>query len=169
MALGTFRPGPYTATLNSVALGIMSGDGAKLKFRPGRIPINNTSAYGDTLIDGIYRGVASCQLLVTFKEWNAAVQAAIWPWPSTPAHDGTIGVIGALQSAQAKVLVLTAVASTPAAANSPGTIFTAGLALLAPENDVEVLFGPVETDVPVLFDLFLYDDSGTKRLFKWSS
>ena len=176
MALVTPVPGVYTATLNAVALGITTSDGFKLKWRPARTQINNTNLYGDTLIDGIHRGVTGVQLLATFKEWNAALQHAIWPWgaASPPTHDGTLGTIGRLVSDYAKALVLTAQAGSLAATKNAGGVpnantFTASLAILAPENDVEMLFGPVETDVPVLFDLFLYDDAGTKRFFKWTS
>ncbi|MGE3410125.1 MAG: hypothetical protein AB7I37_25300 [Pirellulales bacterium] len=175
-SLVSVRPGVHTATWNAVGLGITTGEGFKLKFRPARIPINNTNLYGDCLIDGIHKGAGMVQLLATFKEWNAAVQAAIWPWgaASPPTLDGTIGTIGKLLTDYAKPLILTAQAGSPAAAASAGGVstantFTAGMAVLAPENDVEMLFGAVETDVAVLFDLYLYDDSGTKRFFKWSS
>lgn len=176
MALTAPIPGVHTATWNAVAMGITSGDGFKLKFRPARTPINNTNLYGDTLIDGIHRGVTGVQLLATFKEWNVALQAAIWPWgaASPPTFDGTLGTIGKLISDYAMPLILTAGAGSLAATKSAGGVanantFTAAKAILAPENDVEMLFGPVETDVPVLFDLLLYDDTGTKRFFKWTN
>ena len=99
----------------------------------------------------------------------------MWPWGTAtpPTFDGTPGAIGKLATDYAKAIVLTAEAGSLAATASAGGVpnaakFTAGMAILAPENDVEFLFGAVETDVPVLFDLFLYDDAGTKRFFKWS-
>lgn len=173
MPLGTFRPGVHTATYNGTSLGLTTGDGFRLRWRKRGIPINNTGAYGDCLIEGIYRGVGGVQLVTTLKEINAYVQNAIWPWGAgaPPAFDGTIGEIGELYSSFAKPLVITAAAGSPALANAPAGgsgIFTASLALLADDNDEEFLFGPVETDVPVVFDLLVYDDAGTKRFFKWT-
>lgn len=171
-ALGTFRPGAYAASYNSLPMGLMRSEGLKLKWRPAKQKIEDTSAYGKTLIDGIYQGVTGVQLMATFKEWNTAIASAIWPYGTSPTtFDGTLGgPIGALDSGFAKVVILTPVASTPAVTNTEGSggILTANLAIAAPENDWEFLFGPVETDVPVLFDLLLYDDSGAKRFFKWS-
>lgn len=162
MALGTFTPGHYAMTHNGNACGLVTSGGQSLRFRPSIKKINNTSLYGDTLIDGIYRGMSGVQLLVTFKEWTAAIRALLWPWST---NLGEQGLIGQLSSELAKPIVLTAQALSPAAVNGPATL-TAALALLAPENDVSILFGPDERDVPVLFDCYLYDDSGTKRFFK---
>lgn len=169
MALGTFRPGVHTATLGGSALGLTTGDGFRLRWARRSIPINNTNVYGDCLIDGIHRGVGNVQLIVTLKEINAAVQEAIWPW-GTSGMDGLVGEVGELDSTFASALVITAAAGSPAAANPPsGTgVFTANLALLARDNDLQFLFGPIETDIPIVFDLMVYDDSGTKRFFKWS-
>lgn len=164
-ALGAFRPGSYTATYNSVALGLTTGDGWKLRWKPSKIKIQNTNAYGDTLIDGIFRGMTGVQLMTTLKEWNAAVQAALWPYSNaTPAFDGVLGVMGQLDTGVAKSLVLTADTSSPAFL-TPGKTVTAAGAILAAENDYELLMGPIETDMPIVFDLLLYDSSGTKRFF----
>lgn len=175
-ALVTVRPGIFSATYGGVALGVTTSEGFRLKARRSSIPINNTNLYGDTLIDGISRGIASVQVQVTLKEWNAAVQAAFWPYGAAdpPTFDGTLGAIGTLDSSKAKPLVLTGASGSPANALSHGgvasaTVLTASMAILSPENDMEMLFGPVETDMVLLLDLFLYDDAGTKRFFKWSA
>ncbi len=170
-ALGNFRPGTYTATFGGVACGLTTGEGFRLRWKPKAIKINNTGAYGDTLIDGIYRGVGDVQIVTTFKEWNVTIGKMIWPWGagSPPAFDGTLGVIGTLHTSKALPLILTPGANTPAAANGPSNgVFTAGMARIADENDIDWLNGPVETDIPVVLDLLLYDDSGTKRFFAWS-
>lgn len=174
--LVTNRPGVFSATWNAVALGITSSDGFKLKYKQSRIAVNDTNLYGDTLVDGIYRGLTGVQMLVTLKEWNAAIQTMIWPHgaASPAAMDGVLGTVGKRISDFALPLVLTAAAGTPAAALSHGGVatantFTAGMATLSDQNDIEMLFGAVQTDIPVLLDLLLYDDSGTKRFFKWSS
>lgn len=176
MTLIAQRPGPWTATFNAVALGITTDDGFTLRYRRSSEKINNTNLYGDSLIDGIFRGYGSVQLLATFKEWNVALQHAMFPHSgaSPPVFDGIQGVVGTLDSAQAEPIVLSAVAGTPAAsANVAGVAnantFTAAKAIIAPENDVEFLFAAKQTDVPILFDLLLYDDTGTKRFFEWSN
>jgi hypothetical protein len=168
MPLGTFRPGYHTVSWNAVSLGLTVGDGIKLSFRRKAIAVQNTNAYGDSRIDGIHRGWEA-RLGLTLKEFNAAAQAAMWPFsPGTPAvFDGIIGKIGFLDSALGKALVLVAESLSPAATNSPSATFTAGLAMLSAENDLDFLFGPVECDMPIQWDLMVYDDAGTKRLFKW--
>jgi len=167
MALGTFRPGEYTMTYAGAPCGLVTSGGQHLRFRPSKKKINDTATYGDTLIDGIYRGM-NAQLMVTFKEWTVAVKQAIWPYSAGgpgAGFDGTLGIIGRLDSDISQGIVLTAVAGTPAALNGPAT-FTALRPILADGNDLDIPFGPDETDVPVVFDLMLYDDSGVKRLFK---
>lgn len=163
MPLGTFAPGEYTMTYGGAPVGMVTSGGQHLRYRVAKKKIKDTSTYGDTLIDGIYRGMEAVQLMVTFKEWLTNVQKAIWPYGTAPL-DGTLGTIGRLDSNLAQPIVLTAVAGTPAATNGPLT-FTANLAILSDANDVDILFGPDERDVPVLFDLMLYDSGGVKRFF----
>lgn len=169
MGLGTFVPGVFAGTYNGTTLGLTTSDGWRLKWRDSVKKINDTNAYGDTLIDGIYRGKSGVQLMVTVKEWNSIVKAAIWPYsvPATPVFDGKLGQIGQLTSNVAKAIVLTPEASSPAAGVAE-TILTASKAILSPDNDLEFLMGPVERDIPLLFDLLLYDDSGVKRFFALS-
>lgn len=166
MGLGAFVPGVFAGTYNGTTLGLTTSEGWRLKWRDSVKKINDTNAYGDTLIDGIYRGKQGVQLLVTVKEWNSIVKAAIWPWsvPATPVFDGKLGQIGQLMSDVAKAIVLTPEALSPAAVAGNNT-FTASKAILSPDNDIELLLGPDERDIPLLFDLLLYDDSGTKRFF----
>lgn len=159
MALGTFRPGEYTMTYGGVAVGMCTSGGKNLRFRRKSKPINDTDRYGLSTIDHINCG-ADCFLTCTFKEWNAGVKDAIWPY-GTAAFDGLLGLAGVLDSSKAKTIVLTAVANTPAAAAGPATL-TATHAILAPENDTNVIFGIEETDVPVVFQLLPYDSSGIR-------
>lgn len=161
MALGNFRPGHHTITWGGNACGLVTGEGMRLRWRPSKRKINNTSLYGDTLIDGIYRGFGQVQLLVTFKEWNAYTREIIWPYDST---FGIIGKVGRLDSDIAKAIVITPQAGSPAATIGPVS-FTASKAILSDMNDIEMLFGPVETDMPVLFDLLMYNDGTYDRVF----
>jgi hypothetical protein len=115
------------------------------------------------MIDGIYRG-QDVQIVVTFKEWTANIRSAIWPYGAA-GFDGTVGQVGRLNSALAKVIILTAAAGSPAAAGSSPATLTANLGIIAPENEIDILMGPDERNIPVLFDLIPYDDSGTVRHF----
>ena len=163
MALGTFVPGEYVFSHGGNALGLIQSDGPRLKFTPHSRPVSDTAIYGDTKIDGIYRG-QDVQVLVTFKEWTAIIRTAIWPYGAA-GFDGTLGQIGRLDSALASVILLTAASNSPAAAaNSPATL-QANLGIIAPENEIDILMGPDERNIPVLFDLLPYDASGTIRHF----
>lgn len=165
--LGTFAPGNYAMTYNGSSVGIIQGDGQMLRYRTHERPIGGPSKptvpYADTKIDGIYRGLNGL-LLVTFAEWNSVVKAAIWPW-YTGGFDGRVGLRGQLASVIAQQIVLTAETNSPAASNGPATL-TAARAKLAPENDINILFGPAERDIPVLFELLPYiDGSSIERIF----
>lgn len=149
MALGTFAPGYYAATWDGNDLGLVEGP-RKLRRRSKAEPIS-ADKWGDTQIDGIYRG-GDCFLQMTFKEWTSAVRNILWPFDS---DFGDVGPVGDLLTAHAKVLVLTAKDGSLADTNGPSVI-TANLAILAPENDVEILMGNVQRDVPVLLQLFPY-------------
>lgn len=162
MALGTFVPGHYAMTYNSVSVGIVKTDEYSLRYRFHAQAIDGTSPYGDMKIDGVYRGVTG-RLLVTFVEWNAATKKAIWPWDAVNGITGAVGVIGRLQSDLAVSVVLTPQVGSPAAA--AGGTFTAMKAILSEENEIGVLFGPRNRDMPVVLDLLPYDDSGTIRIF----
>lgn len=161
--LGTFAPGNYAMTYDGTSVGIMEGEGIILRYRTHEKPIVGSVPYGDTKIDGIYRGL-NALLLVTFREWNTPVKKAIWPWYSG-GFDGRVGLRGQLGSAIAKQIVLTAETNSPAASNGPVTL-TAPVAKLAPENDLNILFGPSTRDIPVLFELLPYiDGSSVERVF----
>lgn len=161
MGLAQIRPGEYTMTYDGTAIGMCRSDGKSLRYRRKGKPINDTDTFGLTKIDGIALG-CDVFLALTMIEWNAGVKKAIWPQSTT--FDGTLGVIGRIDSDLAKAIVLTAVAGTPAATLGPATL-TASKGILAPENDVNIIFGPDETPIPLLFELLPYDDSGTKRHF----
>ena len=162
-ALGTFAVGQYTAAVSSTDLGLTTSEGWRLRYRPAKKKINDTNLYGDTLIDGIYRGMEGVQLMTTFKEWKTGMLGLLWPYGAA-AFDGTLGTVGVLDSALASTIVLTAASGTPAATAGPATL-TAHLAILSPDNDIEVLMAPDERNVPVLFDLLLANVSSVLRFF----
>ena len=174
MPLVTVRPGVHTATYGSVALGETTADGYRLRYRNRGIPINNTGSYGDSLIDGIHRGMSNVQVIATFKEMNVSVEDAMYPMGTTPnTLDGILGEVGELWTTFALPIVITPAAGSPALANRPAASATTGVitlhaCLLASDNDVEFLFGAVETDVTLVFDVLLTDQSAVKRFWTWA-
>jgi hypothetical protein len=156
MALGKFAPGYYTMTHDGTAIGLV--EGVRRLRRKHNSQMFSADKWG--LIDGVYKG-GECFLSMIFKEWDAEEISAIWPFASAL---GDVGQNGRLLSDIAKEVILTAEAGTPAETHGPATI-TAELAILAPENDLEIILGNEQRDVPILFQLLPYDDSGTVRWF----
>ena len=150
MALGTFAPGYYTCTWNSNDLGLVNG--VRRLRRRYRSQSIQADKFGDSQIDGVYRG-GDVFLSMVFKEWTAAVRAALWPFDS---DFGDMGQCGRLLSDLAETLVLSVESGSPAATAGFASL-QANLAILAPDNDVEIIFGNEQRDVPVLFQLFPYD------------
>ncbi len=161
MALGDFAPGYYDMTYNSLATGLVK-DVRRLRRR-SRASAITADKYGDSMVDGVYRG-GDCFLMMTFIEWNAAVRAVLWPYDT---DFGAMGPCGRLLTDLAKVIVLTAEAGSAAAAEGFATV-TANKAILAPENDVEVIMGNENRDVPVLLQLFPYQDGSDMRWFSYT-
>jgi hypothetical protein len=163
MPFATFAAGPYTATYNTDAapgnppgkglgprdLGLVEGVRRWRRVMQARDV--RASAFGDSVIDAVYRG-GQCFCLMTFKEWSAAARAALWPFSSS---FGEVGAIGRLLTDLAGVLTLTAVPNTPAAQNGPA-ILVFGKAILSPEHVSEVSLGNQERDVPIVLRCFPY-------------
>lgn len=150
--------GAYTATWNSVALGIFEGDeglpaleGPDAKSEP----VNNTSLYGKMTIDEIYQGV-DYFMSFTCLEWRAGVTAAFHPYSATM---GVVGVIARLLYDLSSPLVLTVVAGTPAAVTGPTTL-TANKAFPVPGFTPRVRFGPTLRRTPLRFRFFPYSSGG---------
>ncbi len=118
MALGAFIAGRYSSTYAASSLGITE-TGYDLVFAPQYEKIDESDAWGLTLIDLVYRGVRA-QVIARSLEYGAAgILGAIWPWGTY----GTLGVIARMSvvSSLAGALVLTSTAGTPAA-SSPTTL-----------------------------------------------
>lgn len=152
----TLVVGPYTATWNSVALGVQEGDAGlpTLEFASSVEPVANTSAYGKTTIDEVYQGV-NPTIGMTLIEYKTGPIGAFWPYHATLWRIGTIGV---LLYTLSQALVLTAVAGTSAAA-SPAT-WTANKAILLPGFAVRLAYGPTLRKVPLRFRVYPFDSSG---------
>ncbi len=147
MALDTFIAGRYTGTYNSSDLGIQE-EGYRERFSARVQEIGDTDAYGEALIDAIYR-LGRYRLTVDSLTYKSGTIAAIWPFGSI----GTGGVVGRLLSGIAAAAVLSATSGTPAAA-APASL-TAALSILAPGFEVNLLYSSrvrkVQVDLEVLY------------------
>ncbi len=152
---GDFPTGPYTATWNGNSIGLLEGV-IRHTQSPIALPIR-AGLYGQTIIDYILQG-AGMFVTVIIKEWNANTRAALWPYGTNEGIVHEAGVlIGA--GAYAKALVLTAVAGTPAAVEGPATR-TYPLTFPLPGHNLDMTFGAVERNIPVVFGVLPEDNSG---------
>lgn len=165
MALGSFVAGRYTGTYNSVGVG-MCKEGYELEQDMELDEINETDAWGGTVVDGIWRG-GNCHLQFTSEEFLTGVLAAFWPFgalgiltTATPAPP-----IGALASSLAKAMLLTVVTGTPAqTVVAPGIVIntlTASGAFLAKNFNGKLLFNSKLREVPIRLRLYPYVSTNT--------
>ena len=156
MPAGNFAPGYYEMTYDGVSVGQV--EGPKTLRRSVISQEISTDKFGP--VDGVYQG-GECFLSLTFKEWKLPETLMIWPYG---ADFGAVGQLGRLLTDIAAPIVLTAQSGSPAATEGPATI-TAPLAILAPQNDISVIFGNVQRDVPILFKLYPSEVTGVQRWF----
>lgn len=135
--------GAYSVTHNAVDVGLF--EGALRQNQPMHAQESLASRFGDTVIDGVYRGTNVFAIMVV-KEWTESVRDVIWPFDEAL---GNSGIIGRMLTDIAKVLVFTAIPGTPAATNGPLTR-TYSLAVIAPEHNTEITFGAEERNIPVV-------------------
>ena len=144
MAFGTWACGPYTATYNGNDVGLIEGvwrhqqTAEAADIRSGR--------FGDSVIDGIYRG-GNCFAVAVFKEWTANIRRMLWPFDTVL---GDSGKHGRSMVDMSSVLLLTAIAGTPAATAGPATR-SFPRAIFSPGHNKEVLLGNEERNVPIVF------------------
>jgi hypothetical protein len=162
MVIEDFTTGPYTGTYNSQPLGL-SRDGYRINHETRQQNIEQSDAYGDALLDYVTRG-GNVSVSFTMQSFKKAIAATVL-WPTAPSIYTlytTATPIGRLASALAKVLVLTVVPNTPAAAVGfgPSTI-TAEKAILAPGHSFEQLFDSRLREIPIRLSLLPYSNPAT--------
>lgn len=157
MALETIIAGRYAGTYNSVDVGITE-NGYELQQDSDAQPVSPTDAYGDSVIDLVYRG-GNVFLQFESKAYKAGSITPFWPWGAL----GAMGVIGRLASAVAAAMVLTATTGTPAVA-SPATL-TGTLSILAENSPARLLYSSAVRLVPVRLRLLPYDAGS--GVIKW--
>lgn len=170
MALEAFVAGRYSNTYNSVDVGI-SDEGIVLQQDSAWEVINRSDAYGDSLIDGIYRG-GNVFLMYDSKAFKAGAITPFWPW-------GAFGVmqvtgsgpspLGRLASAVAAATVLTAIAGTAYNTTNATAIasLTSSSTILAPNSPARLLFHTRLRQVPVRLVALPYETGTTTVTTKW--
>jgi hypothetical protein len=157
MALDTFIAGRYSQTYNAVDTGITE-EGYTLSQDSAAHLINNTDAYGDSIIDWVYRG-GNVTLQFESKAYKAGSMTPFWPWGAMGVMSTAAAPIGRLASDVASAMVLTSTAATPAV-TSPATL-TASKSILAPNSPANLLFNSKVRNVPIRLQLLPYLSSST--------
>lgn len=158
MPLATIIAGPYTGAWNSDALG-HTEDGFTVDYNFEKMPVK-VDFYGDSIVDAVYRGVNG-RISVVGMEYSVILASTSFPYG---AAAGGVGIVGRMDvgSSITKALVLTSTSGTTAAA-APATL-TATNSILSAQS-VSMLFAAKERKVPLVFDMYIYDNSGTVVLF----
>lgn len=161
MALDTFVAGKYDGTYNAVAVGI-TDQGFELEQNSSAEMIEESDAYGGSLLDWVYRG-GNVSLQFTGLAYKAGIITPFWPWGSMGVMLTAAAPIGRLASAVASAVVLTATANTPAAA-APATL-TGSKSILAPNSPARLLYNSKLRKVPIRLSLLPTLDTGTVTWF----
>lgn len=151
--MSSFMAGPFTATFNSLALGVVE-DGFELEFFAGGEPIRGDNL-GDMIQDVVQRG-GDVFVNFTLLEWASALAALIfWPQGTTWGKVAATytGSLATAAGAQALILSKVLTGSTPAS-------LTASKAILAPGFPVRSLFASRLRRVPIRMQLLPYDATG---------
>jgi len=157
--LATVIAGRYTATWNSLALGLMSDQGYRLSVSIKEQLINRSDGYAQTLIETVYQG-ADWRIVMEALEYGAAaIATAINPFATL----GALGTISVLGTGVAQTLVLTSTVGTPAAA-APATL-TATKAKQGQNSNTELSFTSAMRTVPLSMDLLPETVSATVKHF----
>jgi len=161
MALDTLIAGRYSGTYNAVDVGI-TDDGYELEQSSSADMIDSSDAYGDSLLDWVYRG-GEVSLSFTSKAYKAGAITPFWPWGAMGVMLTAAAPLGRLASDVAKAMVLTATANTPAAA-APATL-TGSLSILSPNSPAKLLYNSKLRQVPIQLSLLPSLNTGTVTWF----
>lgn len=157
--------GPYVGTFNAKHLGVMNDDGYVLTFTVQGQEVNETDAYGMTLVEAIYRG-ANWRCRIRGMEWNKTGLLALLQMfgqdaqvtPDGTQFDPALGNVGDRWSDYAFPLVLTAILGDPP--SIPQTL-TATNACLAPQQATEMMLTSKLREMPIEMVLLPYLGSGS--------
>ncbi len=150
--------GPYTAIWNSFSLGTQNDDGYSLNATWTGQEVNQSDAYGMTLVEAIWRGL-NWKLRFRGLEWNKpGILASMQAFGSTGAPSTTftptLGAIGDRYSKFAQSLVLNSIlgAYPP---TIPQTLTALG-AIVSPNSNAEYIMTSKVREAPFEFVLLPY-------------
>ncbi len=129
--------GPYTGTWNALPIGTLSDAGYELQFTVQGQEVNETDAFGMTLVEAIYRG-GNWRLRIRGLEWRTGLTGVMQMFGLVPGggqlnpmlNDPITGLInvGDRWSKYVQSLVLTAILGLPPTTPASLTALGAGLA-----------------------------------------
>lgn len=150
--------GPYTGTWNGFSLGTQNDDGYVLQGQYRAQEIDQSDAWGMTLVEAIHRGI-NWRLRIRGLEWNkpgilAAMQAFGSSGAAQTVFAPVLQSIGDRYTKFAQALVLTSIlgAYPP---TMPQTL-TATNAIVAPNSNVEGMLTSKMREAPMEFALLPY-------------
>lgn len=160
MAIEQVISGPFESSWDGLEMGF-TRRGFEFQFMNHAEPVNETDAYGRSLLDAIHQG-GDVMILAIFRIWKDEVVQAMNPFSKTNNVLGELDSdetpIGIRYSDFASGLILTAVANTPAAASFPLTV-SADAAILAPNSTISVVLGPTAREIPMRIALLPFGEA----------
>jgi hypothetical protein len=166
MAAGLVVPisGPYVGTWNALPLGTLSDDGYELGATLQGQEVNETDAYGMTLVEAIYRGF-NWRLRIRALELTKTGPLTLFQQFGQTGAAGTLNPqlvnIGDRWTKYSLPLVLTAILGNPP--SSPASL-TAVNAAIAPNSSTSMLFTSKVREMPVELVLIPYTVSGPANI-----
>lgn len=123
--------GPYTATWNALPFGTLNDDGYELSVNFRGQEVNATDAYGEMLVEGIWRGM-NWRCRIRGMEWNKTGMLSLLQMFGQSGANSTLTpiltAIGDRWSNYCKALVLSAILGNPPTIPQSLTATNAGLA-----------------------------------------
>jgi hypothetical protein len=155
--------GPYLGSWNAFPFGTQNDDGYQLSCTLQGQELNETDAYGLTLVEGIWRG-QNWRARLRGVEWNktgllGALQmfgttaGTVPPIPATTTLIPVLTNIGDRWSKYCQAMLLTAILGNPP--TTPQTL-TAVLAGVAPNSTSEMMFTSKVREMPLEFVFLPY-------------
>jgi hypothetical protein len=149
--------GPYVGVINAFPFGTLSDDGYELLCTIQGQEVNESDAYGMTLVEAVYRG-QNWRLRIRGLEWKSGLLATLQGFGSqVPLVSGvlapTLANIGDLFTRYPGVLVLTAILGSPPTV--PQTL-TSQSTTVAPQQQSNFMMTSKVRELPLEMVLFPY-------------
>lgn len=148
--------GPYTATWNALPLGTQHDDGYELRCTLQGQEVNESDAFGMTLVEAIYRGM-NWRCLFRGLEWNKSgmlsILQAFGQTGAAGTFNPTLANVGDRWTKFTQSLVLTAILGNPPTTPQSVTALGAGF---APNSQSSMLLTSKMRELPLELTLLPY-------------